>query len=171
MTFRGSIQNRSLDPNSVEKVYLVVWRTKSKRNTLRFGFGGNVVRDKDDQVIGPPIRFLGRESKQVTIICEFPLTGTQDQRLFTEMMPLPGHPNFQINRYTYELAFEDIAGNLFDKDGLPRSMKTLNLRWTLDNAWQRLRDGHPFDFINHIGAIVVEDVRFAIARLFRSIGI
>jgi len=47
----------------------------------------------------------------------------------------------------------------------------LNLRWTLDNAWQRLRDGHPFDFIKHVGAIVLEDVRFAVARLFRSAGV
>lgn len=170
ITFQGSIQNRSLEPNTIERVYLVVWRTSRKRNTLRYGYGGIEVRDQAGNLIGPPIAFIPRESKMVTIRCDFPLTGTADQRLFTATTPLVNNPLFAMPTYAYELAMEDVSGNLFDQAGLPRSRKLIDLLWTFDNAWQSFRDGHPAMLMRHTAAIGWEEIRFFVKRRARAIG-
>ena len=100
--------------------------------------------------------------------CEFPLTGTGDAQIYGVQMPLAGNPNFAIARYTYELAFEDVGGNLFDQNGLPRSRKTIDLLWTFDNAWEQLKDGHPGVFIRHGAAVIAEDIKFTLKRLLRT---
>jgi len=173
LRFTGSIQNRSLEPNTIEKVYLVVWRTKRKRYTHRMGFGGNSVLDKDNNPIGPPVALNGRQSIPVTVVCEFPVKGTADERLFGRMTPLSTIPFLAMPSFLndYELAFEDVSGNLFDQNGLPRSMKSINLRWTLDNSIDRFKDGQPMALARHVGAMTFEEIRFTVKRMLRFVGL
>lgn len=171
VTVEGSIQNGSLDPNTIERVYLVVWRTKRRRNTLRFGFGDIEILDAAGSPLGPPISFKPRESIAVHIKAEFPLTGTADAGLFPALKQLANHPGLALPMYSYELAFEDVMGNLFDADGLPRSRRLIDLLWTFDNAWQRFRDGQPGMLLHHILAIGWEELRFRSRRALRSIGL
>lgn len=168
--FQGTIKNASLEANSVEKVFLVVWRTKRKMNTRRFGYGAKILDERDDEV-GPPLQLPARSSRTVNVVCDFPLTGTNDMQLYRAMMPVAGLATHFLPRYEYELAFEDVDGNLFDKDGIPRSRKSIDLRWTLDNAWERFKDGRPWALLHHGSLIAFEEIRFAWKRFLRMIGL
>ena len=169
-TFTGSIKNRSLEANSIKTVYLVVWRTKLRAAALHYSFGGHVL-DESRQRIGPPLDFRPRSSQAVTILCEFPFTGTVDDQLSTVTQPVRGNPNLLLPRYKYELVFEDVAGNLFDKDGYPRSRRSIDIYCTLDKAWERLKDGDPLPMIRHLARIAWEGGRFGLQRLARVLGL
>jgi len=73
--------------------------------------------------------------------------------------------------HEYELAFEDVLGNLFDKDGLPRNRRGIDLRWTLDNTFEKLRDGNPLPLIWHWIRIASTDAVFFVRRLVRRLGL
>ena len=157
ITFSGSLKNKSLESNTLEKVFLVVWRTKRKKGAHRYGYGGVQIVDADDQQIGPQLTLAAHSSRTVKIICEFPLTGTSDTKLF--------------NRYEYDLALEDIEGNLFDIHGLLLSRKSTDLRWTLDNAWEQFKDGKRLPLVRHSLQIGWEEVRFLWKKLVRLLGL
>jgi hypothetical protein len=167
-TFRGTVRNQSLDENSIERIYLVVWR-KGKKGTRRFGLGA-VVEEGGVQV-GEPLHFSGRQSRRLEIRFEVPLTGSGEAQLTTATVPIGTSGNVQFPKYEYELAFEDVLGNLFDRDGLPRNRRGIDLRWTLDNTFEKLRDGNPFPLLWHLLRIVVTDVVFFFKRQIRRFGL
>ena len=169
LTFTGTIKNSSLESNVIEKVFLVVWRTKRKMAVRRYGYGGVAIMDVSGEVIGPPMILAARSSQAVTITCEFPLTGSSDAELFTAKKPIPGIPHFSIQRYEYDLAFEDIEGNLFDRHGYPLSRKSIDLRWSIDSAWEKFKDGKPLPLVKHSLRIAWEEVRFTWKKLLRSL--
>jgi hypothetical protein len=171
ITFTGTMKNRSLETNTIEKVYLVVWRTRRRMGVRRYGYGGVRIIDADDQQVGPPLTLAARSSRAVKIICEFPLTGSSDMELFTAKKPLPGLPNYLVQRYDYDLALEDIEGNLFDIHGGPLSRKSIDLRWTLDNAWEQFKDGKRLPLLRHALQIVWEEIRFSWKKLVRVLGL
>ena len=169
--FSGTIKNKSLESNTIDKVFLVVWRTKRRMGVRRYGFGGVQILDEDAKQIGPPLTLPARSSRAVTIICEFPLTGSNDAQLFNATKPLPGNPNFLLPRYEYDLAVEDIEGNLFDINGYSLSRKSIDLRWTIDNAWEQLKDGKPLPLVRHLLQILWEEVRFLWRKCLRFLGL
>lgn len=171
LTFRGTLINPSLETNTVSRIYLVVWRTKAKKATRRLGYGGVSVTDPDGE-IGPPIPFPARSARDVVVRCDFGVSGTADEQLFTATRSVSAEaPHLQIPRYKYELAFQDVDGNLLDEEGLPRSLRAIGLRWTMDNAWERAKDGKPLALLKHWMVILREDTRFSVKRLFRAMGL
>lgn len=171
-SFSGSLKNLSLEPNTVQRVYLVVWRTERRNSTRRFGHGGTTILDENRERVGPPLVLPPRSSKKVRIEVETALDGTEDATLWRATVPAsPDAPHLRLPRYEYELALEDVAGNLFDQKGLPRSRKAIALRWTWNNAWERFKDGNPLPLVRHTVAIFIEDLRFAIKRVLRKIGL
>jgi hypothetical protein len=171
ITFSGTVKNKSLESNTIDKVFLVVWRTKRRMGVRRYGYGGVQMLGEDETPIGPPLTLPARSSRTVKIVCEFPLTGSSDAHLFNATKPLPGNSNFLLPRYEYDLAFEDIEGNLFDINGYPLSRKSIDLRWTIDNAWEQLKDGKPLPLVRHLLRIFWEEVRFLWRKLLRFLGL
>lgn len=175
--FQGSIRNESLDPNSIEQINLVVWETKRKRGTRTFGYIPTQITEGDERHT-LPLRFDARHGRDLTVTFEVPLTGTHEVELVRAVEPVPaGTPGvrpgqtFYMPKYIYELAFEDITGNLFDQGGLLRNKKGIQLRWTLENTFKQLKDGNPLPFIKHLLSIVVTDAVFSVRRNLRRLGI
>lgn len=168
-TFNGSIKNTSLEANGIKKVYLVVWRTKLRYAARRYSLGGHLL-DESGRRIGPPLDFRARSSRAVTIVCEFPLTWTVDDQLSGVTQPAGRNPNRLLPRYKYELAFEDMAGNLVDKDGYSRSPRSIARYWSWDSARELLKDGHPLPMVRYLSRITWEQVPFGLQRLARVLG-
>ena len=141
-------------------------------NTRRYGFGGKIFDEKNKEV-GPPLYVPARSSLAVSIVCDFPLTGTSDLQLYRSMMPVAGNPPVcLLPRYTYELALEDVDGNLFDKDGWiefaaeDQSICAGHLIMRGNGS----RMGKPWALIHHASLIGFEEVRFAVKPLLPMAG-
>lgn len=169
--FAGTIRNQSLDENTIERIYLVVWRGKRRKDTYRFGHGGIKDMKCGEEKTQLPIKFGPREAKALNIEIEIPLTGTQDINLMNQIEIIPGPIALGVPKHHYELAFEDVVGNLFDERGRLINRKGVNLRWTLNNSIERAKDGKPWTLLRHIFLIIVSDMIFSIRRLIRRIGI
>lgn len=177
LNFEGVIRNESLDPNSIVAIYYVLWTDKKKKGTYSFG-GSPVSITESGQEGNLPLSFQPRQARKVSIVFELPLTGSHDKKLVEAVKPLPTDiPGIQpgetiyVAKYTYELAFKDILGNLFDQDGILRNQTGIDLRWTLENTFAQLKVGHPWPFIKHFTRITVTDFVFAIRRLVRKLGL
>jgi hypothetical protein len=177
LQFQGSVRNQSLDPNSIEQIRLVIWKTKCRRGTHTFGY---VPLEITENGIAQhlPLSFSARESKTLTLVYEIPLTGTHEAELFRALQPvapdIPGAPlgaTLYLPKYQYELAFKDVLGNLFDQDGLLRNEKGIGLRWTLENTFRQLKDGHPLPYARHLVSIFATDVVFFVRRNLRRMGL
>jgi hypothetical protein len=140
--FVGLIKNESLDPNSIERIHLVIWKSKRKRGSRMFGYVPSV---RDSGAEHPlPLRFDGRQGRQLELSYEVPMNPNEAE-LFRAVKPFtpPSGNVHDLPKYELELAFEDISGNLFDRDGLLRNRRGIDLRWTLENTFRELKDGHP----------------------------
>jgi hypothetical protein len=168
-TFTGSVRNQSLDPNSIQRTHLVVWQNKRRKSTLRFGFGATINENGEQRL--EPIHFDPREGKKLSIVFEVPLTGTSDAHLARDFTPIKTGSPYSLPTYAYELAFEDISGNLFDQRGTLLNRKGIDLRWTIGNQVQRLQGGNPFPFLSHFTRIYVSDFVAFIRRSIRRLGI
>jgi hypothetical protein len=173
--FQGAIRNRSLEPNSLHRLWLVVWRNRRHSSSLRFGFGGNEIYDLQGVALGPPLALGARQSLRVRIVCEFPLTGTQDAQLFTEMRALPIPSGGFLPAHEYELVFEDVSSNMFDQRGFPVSRRLIELKWTLPNVSIHWRAGsHQIAarlLLRHVLGRATEEVRFAAKRVLAVLGL
>jgi hypothetical protein len=168
-SFSGSVRNQSLDPNSIQRIFLVVWQNKRRKSTLRFGHGATVTQDGSQ--LSEPIRFDGREGKKLDIVFEVPLTGTEDARLARALSPISTGSPYHLPTYQYELAFEDISGNLFDYHGMLRSRKGIDLRWTIGNTLEKLKGGNPAPFLWNLARIYISDGVFFVRRTIRRLGV
>lgn len=64
-----------------------------------------------------------------------------------------------------------VIRELFDQDGLLRNDKGRGLRWTLENTFRQLKDGHPLPFARHLVSIVATDAVFFVRRNLRRLGL
>jgi hypothetical protein len=168
-SFSGSVRNQSLDPNSIQRIFLVVWRNKKRKSYLRISHGATITQD--GTTLSEPIRFDGREGRKLDIVFEIALAGTVDARLATAQSPVaPGSP-YLLSTYQYEVAFEDISGNLFDNHGILLNRTGMDLRWTIGNTLEKLRGGNPLPFFWHFLRIYLSDAVFFVRRIVRRLGI
>ena len=172
ITFKGTLKNQSLDPNSISRIFLVAWKNREKNETLRNGFGGITIKNTaNDEEIKLPIPFAPKEAMALEIICKFAVTGTSDEKLLSEFVPI--RPGSQLLRpkYEYELAFEDVNENLFDQNGKLCNREEINLRWTLPNSTRNIHNGVYWPFIKHKFKIVWSRVRFRWKIILQSFGL
>jgi hypothetical protein len=175
--FEGSVRNLSLDPNTIDHIHLVVWKSRRRRGTRSFGYSPSAVQEHD-QPRTLPLAFGPREAKRLTISFAVALTGSHDAELVRALEPVsqatPGvlrGTTLYLPKYQYELAFKDVTGNLFDQNGLLRNEKGIGLRWTLENTFRQLKDGHPMPFVRHLSSIAVSDAIFFVRRNLRRLGL
>lgn len=169
--FSGTIKNRSLETNSISKIYLVVWADNKKRNSaLRLGFGG-ILLDSRNNVLSLPLELPPRTGKKLKIIFEIPVTGTSDERLLKEYIPVGESGRFYLPKHNYELCFEDTDENFFDQQGRLRNLEEINLRWTLPNVMKELQKGNFAPFLQHMFLIQKSRVSFFFKRISYQIGL
>jgi hypothetical protein len=169
--FSGTIKNRSTETNSISKIYLVVWADNKKRNSaLRLGFGG-VLLDSSKNVLSLPLELPSRTGKKLEIIFEIPVTGTSDERLLKEFIPVGNSGRFYLPKHKYELCFEDTDENFFDQQGRLRNLNEINLRWTLPNTIKELQKGNIAPFLKHMFQIQKSRILFSIKRISYQIGL
>jgi len=174
--FQGSVRNASLDPNSIEKIYLLVWKSRRKKGVRTYGSYSPTVTEGGSE-LPLPIRLDARQGRTLRVVFEVALDGHVVE-LVNAVQPLspaiPGTPpgaQLYLPKYTFELAFEDIAGNFFDQDGTLRNRRGIDRRWTLENTFRHLKDGNPLPFLKHITWIGMGDAVFFVKRNVRRLGI
>lgn len=169
--FTGTIKNRSSEANSISKIYLVVWADNKKRNSaLRLGFGG-ILLDANKKVLPLPLELPPRTGKKLQIIFEIPVTGTSDERLLKEFIPVGESGRFYLPKHKYELCFEDTDENFFDQQGRLRNLDEINLRWTLPNTMKELQRGNFVPFVKHMFQIQKSKNLFLIKQTCYQIGL
>ncbi|MHB8115491.1 MAG: hypothetical protein ACYDC7_01175 [Acidithiobacillus ferrivorans] len=168
----GVIKNKSLDPNTVSKICLVVWGKKAKTSYLRFGFGGvSVYETSSKQLLSLPIALAPREAKATQIIFEFPVQGTSDEKILSDVIPVVPGSNLLRQRYKYDLCFEDINGNLYEASGDQVNAIEAALRWTLPNTVRQFQDGHIWPFISHYLMILRSKIGFKLRITLQALGL
>ncbi len=171
LSFTGTVRNHSLAASSIERLCLVVWRSEKHNASRRFGHGATSIK-QNGVLITEPIVFAGRESKQLDIIFQIsPVEGSVDEQLLKAMTPVSPGSHLYLPTYTYELAFEDMDGNLFDQSGHLANRRGMDLRWTLENTFPKLKEGNPFPLVWHYVRIGWAGVRFAVQRALRALGL
>jgi len=171
-TFGGILKNQSLDPNSISRIFLVVWKDRKRNSTLRFGHGGVTIKNKaNDREIKLPISFAPREAISLEIKCKFPVAGTSDGKLLREFVPVQPGSRFFLPKHEYELLFEDVNENLYDQKGRLCNREEINLRWTLPNTTRNLQHGVYWPFIKHQSKIIWSQIKFRWKILLQSFGL
>jgi len=172
-SFSGSVVNRSLDGNSLQRTWLVVWKDKKRKETLSLRLGATI--SENGEPIAEPIAFHPGESRKFDITFEMQLTGDPDAAVLTPTMePIAvggGYYKPGGLKYRYELAFEDFTGSLYDQRGMLRNFEGIRLR--IGKA-----DQAPSDQNNNLMAntrlrlrIALTDVVFFMRRNARRLGI
>lgn len=170
-TFSGTIKNHSLNPNTISRIYMVVWSNRRQCATLRFGYGRYKITDEDKNQYKVPVIFAPREAKRLEIVYDSIITGTADEKILKEFTPVRPGSDLFLPKHTYELAFEDPDGNLFDQNGKLLSLKLINLNWTLENTFKQLKNGKYWPFIKHRTKIQVELIKLRWRRAVRALGL
>jgi len=164
--FSGLLRNKSLEPNSIVRFYLTVWNNKKRGLTRRFGFGIKEITDIDTKKkLFLPLYFQARQAYRVNIIFNFPLTGTQDDKLLKELMPVGTSGRFFLPKNHYEFLMEDTAGNLFDASNNIFNIRVINALWTLPNFSKK-----PFRYAVEIIRISRLVVSWRIEKFLNTIG-
>jgi hypothetical protein len=155
----GIIRNASLNPNSIARLHLVIWKDGKITQTLRHSHGVKSIKNlATDDALSVPLTMEARSAKRVGLTFEIRLTNKDgspsgDGQLMLEMVPVsPQHPDFVVHKHNYETLFEDAAGNYFDCSGRLLSRKLMDLSLTLQNHKRRKR----FDHYNKIASAWVE---------------
>lgn len=171
-SYTGILKNQSLDPNTVNRFYLAVWKNKSKTSALRFGHGGIRITDKStDKEVKLPIPFAPREARHVNIVFEFPVKGTADERLLKQHEEAKPGSGLYLAKYEYEICIEDVTENLFDSDGKQINREEIGLRWTFPNSIRKLKQRRVAPVIKHFCQIVFSNVRFRTKLLAQTLGL
>lgn len=157
-TFNGDIKNHSLNPNTITKIYLVVWKDSRRESTLRFGYGHYAITDAQGNKLSEPLVFAPRESKKLEIVNDSIVEGTADEKILTEVYKVYPDSNVYLPKHQYQLAFEDQDGNMFDHNGRLISRELIDLNWTLENTFSKLKEGKYSPFIHH--KIKIQKARF-----------
>ena len=148
--FSGILRNASLTPNTIVRLYLVVWGNEKKTPFLRYGHIVKGIKNiGTGEAMHLPLRLDARGVVRVEVNFEFPLTGTSDERIMTSFVEEKvGDIVVRRSKHQYEFTVEDAAGNEFDWGGKLMSRKLLNLWWLLPNDEGKPRQkGLQFDGI------------------------
>lgn len=168
----GILKNRSLDPNTITKIHLVVWANRNKTSYLRSGIGNiSVFEANSKKEISLPLQLAPREAKSIEVTFEFPVQGTSDEQLLSERVPVIPGSNLLLPKHNYELCFEDINGNLFDASGGQINNEEASLRWTLPNTIQQLQNGHIWPFLAHYAQILQAKIKFKMRLVCQALGL
>ena len=170
-TFDGTIKNHSLSPNSINKIYMVVWKNYKKQAALRFGYSHYEISDSNGNTLNETMQFEAREVKKLTIVNDSYIEGTSDEKLLGEMIEVMPGSKFLMHKHQYELAFEDPSGKLFDQNGKLLNRKLIDLNWTLENTFAPLKEGKYGPFIKHKLKIIKEQWRLRATKLTRFFGL
>jgi hypothetical protein len=170
-TFHGYVKNHSLHPNSITKIYMIVWKNKHLGSTLRLGYGRYDIETDSGGKLQLPLLFNPRESKKLVIKHDTIITGTADEKILKEFYELTPGSKFYLPKHTYELAFEDSDGNIFDQNGKLISLKLMNLNWSIENTFDNLKDGKYLPFVKQKMAINRERTKLKARRIARWIGV
>jgi len=169
---RGTLKNRSLDPNAITQIHLVVWANKKKSAYLSdhiFTLSVSDAATKTDLRL--PLQFAPKEAKSIEVVFEFPTENTADEKLLTDYIPVVEGSSTLRPRHKYELCFEDINENLFDPSGKRINKEEANLRWTLPNSIQQFQHGDMWPFVAHCGRILVSRIKFNTRLLIQALGL
>lgn len=169
---RGVLKNRSLDPNTIIKIHLVVWANRNKTSYLRHGFGHESVSETTSkQPLSLPLQFGPREARSIDVVFELPVRGTSDEKVLSEDVPAVPGSGLRRPKHDYEICFEDINGNLFDASGCQINSEEAALRWTLPNTVRELQDGHIWPFLKHYFKIILAKVKFRANVAVQALGL
>lgn len=157
--FQGIFKNSSLTPNSIVRLYLTVWDNKKKGSTLRFGHTIKEIRDTNTQEIKYlPLRFDAKQAFNLQVIFEFPITGTQDEKILTQV-------DLFLPKYQYQFVIEDVNGNYFDYNSSFVSRELIDLWWILPNYSK-----NPIKYIKQLGKIVLVFTKNVVREIVEFFG-
>jgi len=169
--FTGLLKNQSIEPNTLIRIYLVVWNNKKNNSTLRFGYHGlKIVGYSPNVELELPISFLPREAKKLKIIYDIDYTDI-DKKLIEAIEPFKPAVNTYVYKYQYELVFEDINENFFDQQGNLINIEEKNLRWVMPNLLSDLQKGDAKPLSIHRKKIFKTRLKFRIKKFMQNIGI
>ncbi len=169
--FTGLLKNQSVEPNTIVRIYLVVWGNRKNNSTLRFGYHGLRIIDCLPNIeIELPISFLPREAKKMKIIYEIDYSET-DKKLIEAVEPFKPAISTYVYKYKYELVFEDINENFFDQQGNLINIEENKLRWVMPNFLDELQKGNAKPLSIQRKKIFKTRLRFRIKKFIQSIGI
>jgi hypothetical protein len=163
--FQGLFKNSSLTPNSIVRLYLTVWDNKKKGSTLRFGHKIKEIRDTNTQEKKYlPLRLEAKQSFNLQVIFEFPITGTRDERILAQTERL-GKTDLLTPKYQYQFIIEDVNGNYFDYNSSFISRELIDLWLTLPNYSKE-----PARYIRQSGRIGVVFVKNFVRKTVEFLG-
>lgn len=171
-SFSGSVANKSLDSNSLQRTWLVVWKDRKRKETLSLNTGATI--SESGETITEPIPFRPHESRKFDIIFEVQLTGNPFATVLTPTMePVPAGGGLYRTRpkYRYELAFEDVTGSLYDQQGILRSFKGIMLRMGKTDQTPSRRNNNSMPYTRLLLRIALTDALFFVRRNARRLGI
>jgi len=169
--FTGIIKNHSIEQNTIIRIYLVVWGDKKNYSTLRFGYHGLKIENiQTNQGIELPLSFSPREAKKLKIIYDIDYI-ERDKKLIDAIEPFKPSLSSFVHKYEYELVFEDINENYFDRFGKIINIEEHNLRWVLPNYVNDLQEGNSKPLSTHRRKIFKSRLKFRIKKFFQNIGI
>ena len=169
--FTGILKNQSIEPNTIVRIYLVVWGNRKNNSTLRFGYHGLRLIDCQQNIeIELPISFLPREAKKLKIIYEIDYIKT-DKELIEAVEPFKPAISTYVYKYQYELVFEDINENFFDQQGNLINIEENKLRWVMPNFLSELQKGNAKPVSTHRKKIFKTRIKFRIKKFVQNIGI
>ena len=164
--FSGIIRNKSLKPNSIVRLYLTVWNSKKKSSVLRFGFSVKEVTNLNtSEKLYLPLKFSPKEAYRLNVVFNFPLTGTQDEKLFKSLSPVGESGKFYLPKYRYEFLMEDTSKNLYDYSNSVFNIDIINRWWTLPNFSKK-----PFLYFQEVIKLILDIIRWKISNLISAIG-
>ncbi|MFA6475655.1 MAG: hypothetical protein WCV88_05695 [Patescibacteria group bacterium] len=178
-TFQGILSNVSMEPNTIKRIILVVWK-KRKYSAIRFGWDHCGILDKGTgQSLSLPLRLDARDSKNIRISYNIPTIGNEDRKIIFKSDAPGGWVSrnwiesywktlvFRIKgtykQRPYEIAILDVNDNLFDMYGQLCSRKEIDQHWVTGNYYDYKRWLHNCN-------IVMTRIRFYVRRCARYFG-
>lgn len=137
--FQGLIRNTSLNPNTIARIFLVVWDDNKLNHPKRLGTGvKSVLNRATDEPLPLPLRMEARDALSVEIIFDLRLTDSNGKPSYDGQLLLSAADN----RPDHVMLFEDAAGNYFDQAGRMLSRTLMDLYSTLPNSrtWRQRLD-------------------------------
>lgn len=172
-SFSGSVINRSLDANSLQRMCLVVWKDKKRKETLILRSGATI--SENGETIAEPITFRPGESRKFDIIFEIQLTGDPEAKVLTPTtVPVAvggGYYKPGGLKYRYELAFEDFTGSLYDQQGMLRNFEGIRLRMAKPDQTPSSQTNNLMPRARLLLRIARTDTIFFMRRNARRLGI
>lgn len=166
----GVIKNRSLNENTIIRIYRVVWKNKKKNSYLANSLANIQVKNKTtNKSINLPLYFLKKQAFSLEISTQFIVKGTTDEQLLREKQEIA--PHIFIPKYKYELCFEDIEGNFFDQQGRLVNMNEANLWWTRVNTFENLKNWNLSPFVKQSLLILLSKMFFSVKKVFWIVGL